>query len=265
MKKRIIAAILAVVAFIMFAGQAEVVLAENTVNTVNEGKEGTLSLQKITRAKDLDSLTAGYSIENFYVEATDKNWYRYNFSFDVPKDSFVYLDGSFSGSPWDGLQAHVDIYKDKGRTNPAGKYGWGYWESPKQFAGFLDAGTYYCSLSLRHANFRYFDGNVNVMGAYLPSKKLLDVTVKKNSKKRTASVVVKDRMSEWTNGVYYAKGRVTDQGSSGNLRWNLLRAKDGSGGAYVFEADSNGIYTLRVKDRLGRSFDRRVKIKGLKK
>jgi hypothetical protein len=236
----------------------------------------TAVIPTISSVEDLDTISAMYtaSVSVSTSDASEAELYYFKFSLD--SDSWVYMTGSMSANNHDGGQVHLNLYADEAMTNMVGEYGWGYWESVKDFMAFLKKGTYYGRISARHANYeRPFVSNLNVIAGAIPTSALVDAKVTVSADKKKATVSFADALGEKAKDVQYRAGKVSKTYNDSQKHWKytILGNLYGPNDAYVLEADDgqysftvkkNGDYTVRLEDIRGNYYSQVVSVSGIK-
>jgi hypothetical protein len=232
------------------------------------------TVPEISSTEELNSISAMYTTHASVESGADAE-YSY-FQFSVNEESWVYFTGSMSNNKHNGGQIHVNIYSDAAMTNPVGEYGWGYWESTKEFAGILAKGTYYARVSVKFANYDSpFESDINVIAGAIPTSKLIDpkVSVAKNQAK--ATVTFADVLGSMAKDVQYREGNISKIYNESSSYWKksissglYTGAKDAyilqlEGDSYSFTVKKNGAYTILVSDNYGNYYSTVVKINGV--
>ena len=143
----------------------------------------------IKDVSEFDAVSAMYS-KTITVTKKDKNIEQGYGSFQLKSDSWVILKttSSLVTSQEDGHQTHIEVFSDASASNKVLETGDGYWEYDGDQYTILKKGTYYFHTKSSCQNYDTFTGNINVVAAAIPTSKLIQTGVKKNSKKTSATV-----------------------------------------------------------------------------
>ena len=223
---------------------------------------GTCKVKVIKKAADMDTVSAGFTVEDLQIERNDPEWHKQYFKFTLPVKSKVFLTGCYTNDLNEGLQTHVTIYSDKNMTNKIGEYGWGYWEYDNTFSGKLKKGTYYCCIASKYANFDGFNGNINIIAGRIPKEDGVSAAVTTAKNKRTASITVKDKTLKSTGKIQYVKGNVRKADSAAWKKAKTVKLKSRK---CSFKVKKNGTYTIRLQDAEGNWYLKKVKVRGIRK
>ena len=136
----------------------------------------------IKDVSEFDAVSAMYS-KTITVTKKDKNIEQGYGSFQLKSDSWVILKttSSLVTSQEDGHQTHIEVFSDASASNKVLETGDGYWEYDGDQYTILKKGTYYFHTKSSCQNYDTFTGNINVVAAAIPTSKLIQTGVKKNS------------------------------------------------------------------------------------
>ena len=142
----------------------------------------------IKDVSEFDAVSAMYS-KTITVTKKDKNIEQGYGSFQLKSDSWVILKttSSLVTSQEDGHQTHIEVFSDASASNKVLETGDGYWEYDGDQYTILKKGTYYFHTKSSCQNYDTFTGNINVVAAAIPTSKLIQTGVKKNSKDRKST------------------------------------------------------------------------------
>ena len=147
----------------------------------------------------------------------------------------------------------------------------------------LKKGTYYFHTKSSCQNYDTFTGNINVVAAAIPTSKLIQTGVKKNSKKTSATVSFSNVLGTHVRAVQYQKGSIGKSHNEDKKYWkqyimsgmysgdyDLAKGKSPKfvtekGEKYSFKVKKNGKYTIWISDDKGNIYTKVVTVKGLKK
>lgn len=211
------------------------------------------------------------------LDRTDESVKDY-VSFTLSQDSWVIMkaNSSMVTSNDDGHETRVDVYSDASGAHKVMEL-----EDSRITYGFLNKGTYYVSLVTIRAYYESFEGNINLIAAAIPCKKVIDAKVKLNASKTKATVSFDDTLGTYARAVQYQKGKIGKAHNKDSKYWEeyvygswfryeldkgrnpkRLTAK---GDKYKFTVKKNGKYTILIQDTDGNFYSKIVTVKGLKK
>lgn len=183
----------------------------------------------------------------------------------------------------DGHQTHIEVFSDASASNKVLETGDGYWEYDGDQYTILKKGTYYFHTKSSCQNYDTFTGNINVVAAAIPTSKLIQTGVKKNSKKTSATVSFSNVLGTHVRAVQYQKGSIGKSHNEDKKYWkqyimsgmysgdyDLAKGKSPKfvtekGEKYSFKVKKNGKYTIWISDDKGNIYTKVVTVKGLKK
>ena len=227
-------------------------------------------------AIEIEKMEPTYSMTDLtLVENKGYQEFRY-LSFDVPEDSWVYMSGGFSLNNHDGASVHVDIYGNASYTRKVGEYGWGYWESDRNFYGFLKKGTYYLEMKAEQSNYDDYTGNIDLYVARIPVSKVFSITQKPAKDGKSVKVTLENRLAGYMYYVQYQKGKIGVSRINSRNTWTYTTAGffvnsdeatllKNRNDRYSFSVKKNGNYTMLVTDTNGSRYQKVVKVKGIRK
>ena len=174
----------------------------------------------IKDVSEFDAVSAMYS-KTITVTKKDKNIEQGYGSFQLKSDSWVILKttSSLVTSQEDGHQTHIEVFSDASASNKVLETGDGYWEYDGDQYTILKKGTYYFHTKSSCQNYDTFTGNINVVAAAIPTSKLIQTGVKKNSKKTSATVSFSNVLGTHVRAVQYQKGSIGKSHNEDKKYW----------------------------------------------
>ena len=238
----------------------------------------------IKEVSEFDAVSAMYS-KTITVTTKDKNIEQGYGSFQLKSDSWVILKttSSLVTSQEDGHQTHIEVFSDASASNKVLQTGDGYWEYDGDQYTILKKGTYYFHTKSSCQNYDTFTGNINVVAAAIPTSKLIQTGVKKNSKKTSATVSFSNVLGTHVRAVQCQKGNIGKSHNEDKKYWkqyiisgmysgeyDLAKGKSPKfvtekGEKYSFKVKKNGKYTIWISDDKGNIYTKAITVKGLKK
>ncbi len=275
MKRKLTAMVLAAVMAVtsLFTGTVPVDAA-----TVKWEKS---TIPVIKNADEFQNVDGLYSQHVELYDRTDEVVKGYT-SFTLKENSWVILsvNASMVESKDDGHKTTVEVFSDKTGVHRVMSLEDIYVSDDAITYGFLNKGTYYVYVQTLRANYGSFVGNVNVVGAAIPQKNLIQPKVKLNKSKTKATVSFENNMGIYIEGVQYQKGNIGKAHDYDNAYWWKLvlgswekySVKKGynpklltqKGDKYSFTVNKNGKYTILVRDKEGNRCSKVVTVKGIK-
>ena len=162
-----------------------------------------------------------FFLKTITVTKKDKNIEQGYGSFQLKSDSWVILKttSSLVTSQEDGHQTHIEVFSDASASNKVLETGDGYWEYDGDQYTILKKGTYYFHTKSSCQNYDTFTGNINVVAAAIPTSKLIQTGVKKNSKKTSATVSFSNVLGTHVRAVQYQKGSIGKSHNEDKKYW----------------------------------------------
>lgn len=235
----------------------------------------------IKNADEFQNVDGLYSQHVELYDRTDEVVKGYT-SFTLKENSWVILsvNASMVESENDGHKTIVDVFSDKAGVHRVMSLEDIYVSDDAITYGFLNKGTYYVYVQTLRSNYESFVGNVNVVGAAIPQKNLIQPKVKLNKSKTKATVSFENNMGIYIEGVQYQKGNIGKAHDYDSAYWWKLvlgswekySVKKGynpklltqKGDKYSFTVNKNGKYTILVRDKEGNRCSKVVTVKGIK-
>jgi hypothetical protein len=218
------------------------------------------------------------SLDAMYVQEcalTGKDVREDYFKFTLKKDSWIYLTAAYSQYDYNGGSTHVTIYSNESMSNVKAEYGCGYWEYTREYSDFWSAGTYYVYVRTYLANYESFNGNVNIIGAAIPTSKIFTFTTKVSKNQDSATVAAKCALGDYAdcvqfrpdttgsedlNNTKYWKEKLVGDWYSGDKDTQVLDRQNGS---YSTTVSANGKVTFMVVTTSGKRFAKTYKVTGI--
>jgi hypothetical protein len=230
------------------------------------------AIPTITDASEIESLDAMYVQE---CALTGKDVKEDYFSFTLEKDSWVYLGAAYSQFDYNGGSTHITIYSNASMSNVKAEYGCGYWEYTKNYNGFWKAGTYYVYVRTYLANYSSFNGNVNIIGAAIPTSKIFTYTTKVSKKQDSATITMKCALGDYAKYVQFRPDTNGSEDLNNTAYWkqNLIgnwydgdeytQVLDKKNGSYSTTVTANGKVTFMFQTTAGDRYAGTYKVTGI--